>query len=366
MYLAPDHSPDIVISYSHGDGDGTGESELKAWSQRFAAAFESELRQEVEFHDVDLFLDESKRSEKALDRTLPLTEQLRQRLQGAGLLTILMSPQYLASEWCRAEREWWIEQRSKRGSTRGHLFVCRIWPTEADAWPQSLCDERGNPPLGFWFHGREQTLAAVRPYGWRGRSDDKNAFTEELLKLVGAVCHRMREFKRQLDMSRRMQQDAQRLLAVGGQALYLHARAEQREAWERSYASLAAGGFVVVPAEPEPRAENSQRLHEIAEERARQLVACDALLLLAGDNGIALDGDMLTVGRQSRNLARARSGKLLPCAVLGGASPGVESPQRRGLASSLGIDWINTATPDVTQKVQQWLTSSAERLDVAT
>src|SRR5215510_8720758 len=108
MYLSPDFSPDILISYSHGDTDQTGQSPLKAWSQQFARAFESELRQDVEFSDVRIFLDESTRVEAAVDPTLPLTAQLRTTAQGACFLTILMSPHYLRSAWCRDEREWWF------------------------------------------------------------------------------------------------------------------------------------------------------------------------------------------------------------------------------------------------------------------
>jgi hypothetical protein len=93
MYLAPAYSPDIFISYSHGDVDGTGQSELKAWSERFARAFEDELRQDAEFRNLEVFRDASARVETALDPTLPLTKQLRARVEQTAVLTILMSPQ---------------------------------------------------------------------------------------------------------------------------------------------------------------------------------------------------------------------------------------------------------------------------------
>lgn len=364
MYLAPEHSPDILISYSHGDIDATGQSELKRWSQGFAAALESELRQDREFRDVAVFLDESRRSENAIDRTLPLTEQLRRKVKGAGLLSILMCPQYLESTWCRDERAWWLEEQTKRSDARGRVFVCRILPTNNADWPRELCDERGNPYVGFWFHTRENTGAAVRAYGWRGRTDEQNAFTMELLNLVGALSQRLREYKGQIDAARKLQAEKQRLAAEGGQTLYLYAREERRDAWERAYAALGESRFVVVPAAPEPRAESPERLREITDERIKQLVACDALLLLGTNDGFALDGDMLSIGRQSRQLARARSGKLLPCAVLAAEGARIRTPERMTLARKLGIDWLDE-TPGLPQTLHDWLFAATERLDIA-
>jgi ribonuclease BN (tRNA processing enzyme) len=76
-YLAPDYLHDVFVTYSHGDFEGTGESELKAWSQRLARKLESKLRQIPKFKNAVVFLDESKRAEHRLDKTLPLTDQIR-------------------------------------------------------------------------------------------------------------------------------------------------------------------------------------------------------------------------------------------------------------------------------------------------
>src|SRR5437879_2338740 len=69
-YLSPDYAHDVFISYSHGDIDNTGMSDLKAWSQEFARRFESELRLDPKFKNAAVFIDENKRVEHGLDRTL--------------------------------------------------------------------------------------------------------------------------------------------------------------------------------------------------------------------------------------------------------------------------------------------------------
>lgn len=95
MYLSPEHGHDVLISYSHGDINATGQSELKAWSHRFANALENELRLELKFRNVSIVVDEHPRAENSLDRSLPLTQQLRCKVQTAAMFMILMSPHYL-------------------------------------------------------------------------------------------------------------------------------------------------------------------------------------------------------------------------------------------------------------------------------
>jgi hypothetical protein len=161
-----------------------------------------------------------------------------------------------------------------------------------------------------------------------------------------------------------VRQEAERLSADAGQALYLYAREEHRQAWSRAYDALGQLGYVVVPADPEPRADSPVRLRQIADERVNQLVACDALLLLATEDGYAIDGDMLSVGRQSRQLARARSGKLLPCAVLATGADSIGTEQRLALARKLSIGWI-PAPAAGPPAVHDWLLKATERLDAA-
>src|SRR5262249_30163332 len=122
MHLFPDYSPDIFISYAHGDFDHTGQSPLKSWSVQFAEAFRSERRQQPQLKDVAVYRDESERPKEALDPTSALTAQLRKVAEGAAVLLILMSPQYLASSWCQDERAWWIGRHGTHGDGLNRIF----------------------------------------------------------------------------------------------------------------------------------------------------------------------------------------------------------------------------------------------------
>jgi hypothetical protein len=87
--------------------------------------------------------------------------------------------------------------------------------------------------------------------------------------------------------------------------------------------------------------------------------------LLGTEDGIALDGDMLSVGRQSRNVGRARSGKLLPCAVLDRSGGSAATEQRVAAARKLNIQWIDGSGTDWLQRVRVWLLEMRAKLDVA-
>jgi hypothetical protein len=360
-YLAPDYLHDVFVTYSHGDFDGTGDSELKAWSQKFAKKLESELRQIPKFKNSVVFLDESKRAEHRLDKTLPLTDQIRAGVEGAALLTVLMTPHYLESGWCRDEREWWLTHHGERGDTSGRVFVARVWPTEAE-WPEALRDERGHTPIGFWFHARENVDYGTRPFGWNGRTDDQNEFTKSLLDLVSVVARRLETLRKELDEHRRAQEDADRISALGRQILYLHAREAHRDAWAKAVSALGKIGYVVMPSAPEPTAGDPKRLQEIKAERTELLGDCDALLLLGTTDGDALDRDMVAIGHQRRNSARAQAGKQLPCAILDTAGRPVNSEHRVGNARRLGIHWIDATAPDWPEAVGKWLALIGEQL----
>src|ERR1700730_11136968 len=99
-YIGEPFKHDVFISYSHGAIEGSA-SPLERWSQGFIRELESELRVHPKFgRDLALFFDDDHRPEQGLDPMAGLTEQLRLRIGGAAILTVLMSDHYLSSKWC--------------------------------------------------------------------------------------------------------------------------------------------------------------------------------------------------------------------------------------------------------------------------
>lgn len=353
---------DVFLSYSHGDVDGTGLSRLKQWSQAFARELESEFRAHPTFgRTFSLFLDEHHRPAQAIDPMAPLTAQLQADIERSAVLAVLMSPQYLVSPWCRDEREWWCQKQRQLGlPTDGRIAVARIWPT-MDPWPEPFADTRRQPLVGFGFYDKEQAELLPQPFEWPEPSPrSRDPFRRELLTLVGWIGLKLMELKKRLDEQKQTVEAAARLKASGGQVVYLHGRAGEAAAWDRTAAALNDSGLTVLPGEPDPISSDARKLQEIRQRRVEILSGCDALLLMAAADGRAVDADLVVVGRQDRNSARAVSNQLLPCALLDNAGAPIATPQRKVAARSLNVEWIDATEEPWTPRVQTWLQTVAD------
>jgi hypothetical protein len=352
---------DVFLSYSHGDVDGTGLSRLKQWSQAFATELESEFRAHPTFgRTFRLFLDDHHRPAQALDPMAPLTAQLQNDIEHSAVLGILMSPHYLGSKWCQDERDWWCAKQRQLGlPIDGRIAIARIWPT-TDPWPEALADSRRQPLVGFGFYDKEQADLLPQPYEWPEPSPkSRDPFRKELLRLVGWIGLKLAELKKRVDEEKKIEQATARLRAAGGQVVYLHGRAGEAAAWDRTVAALSDSGLTVLPSEPDPVSSDAKKLQDIRQRRVEIMSACDALLLMAAADGRAVDADLVVVGRQDRNSARAVSNQLIPCALLDNAGAPIATPQRKIAARSLNVEWIDATEDPWTPKVQTWLQTVA-------
>jgi hypothetical protein len=357
-FLGEPFKHDLFVTYSHGDFDGSGETNLKKWSQAFARELEGELRQHPKFGQLKIFRDQDHRPDQGLDPTMPLTPQLRDEIRAAGLLAVLMSPHYLGSKWCADERNWWVECQAKHElALDGRIAIARIWPTETteEPWPEAFVDERGEPLVGFTFYDLQKASSHPWPHEWPDPTGAKGPFRAALLEMVGRIWQHLTAVKEQLEERRQRKAEAERLAAKAGQVVYLHGRKAHAKPWGRFRQELTKQEFVVAPLEPEPVERDPKRAREIRDVRVETLTGCDALLLLGTDDGRALEADLIVVGRRDRESARARSDRLLPCAVLDTAGPASATSQHRELARSLGIHWIDTTRGIWPTEVQSWL-----------
>ena len=362
-YVGDPFKHDIFVSYSHG-ADADGDAMLKDWSVAFVRELERELRSDRAYRNLlSLFLDAHDRPGQRLDPMAPLSEQLDAHVGASALLLVLMSPDYQASTWCRTEREWWSKQQAQTGlAPAGRIAMVRAWPVPAEwpggAWPAELSDRDGNPLVGYRFHAGEGR--AARPLGWTqwqaGFSPDVR---EALLGLAGELAQKLDLIKADVERQRAAREDVQRLAGTTGQTLYLHGRADHAADWERAAQELLAGGYAVLPGEPDPVEREPARLEAIREQRVNTLTACDALVLVGSEDGRAIDADLIVVGKHDRHSARARSNRWLPCALLDTRGTAVATPVRRTTARIVQADWLDVTQTAVVPAVQRWLVDKA-------
>ena len=360
-YVGAPFEHDIFVSYTHGDVSGDGESLLKQWSQSFARALGRELQALPNFGSVDLFLDEGARQEQSVDPMARLSEQLQQHVAKSAIVTALVSPQYLGSRWCEKERTWWSEHQVELQlpfDTR--LALARIWPLgDRDTWPALFLDREGNPLVGFCFYDKANAELRPQPYEWpEVERNSKGPFRDELLNMVGWLRVKLNDLKARLAERERAREEAKKL-SGGGQLLYLHCRADQLDSWGTVVAKLQQNDFAVMPSEPEVIDRDPAHQEERKRTRLQIMQGCDALLLLASADGRAVDADLVVIGRQERQLARAASKRLLPCALLDVVGQPIATAQRKGNARALQVDWIDGTAGSWVPDVQRWLVAKS-------
>jgi len=356
-YVGKPFQHDLFVTYSHGDVDGIGDSLLKDWSHAFVRELERELRFFPRLgRDLKVFLDQTQRAGSGLSPLSPLTAQVQADVSASAILTVLLTPYYLASSWCKDEREWWVKGQTERSLAHAdRVALARIWRMDQGTiWPDLLVDARNNPLLGFWFYDRASESEAARPYEWPlpdGKS--KGPFREELLKLVGWLVRKLDEVKGQLDERRRREQAAASL--ARGRDVYLYGRWDHREAWELAFQQLDDQDFNVVPGEPDAMETDMARAEARRQARVEMLRHCDALLLLGSVDGWAVDRDLQVIGKHECNSARALSKRPIPCALLDTVGAPIATPRRKSLARKMQVDWIDGTRPPWGPDVIRWL-----------
>lgn len=367
-YVGTPFHHDLFVTYSHGGDDGTGRGYLAPWSECFKKELEREFRVNRKFREtLRVFIDKDHRPGHGLDPMEPLSEELCKQVGDSAIIVALMSPDYISSEWCSRERDWWhSRQRELDLSASGRIAVVRVLPTEQQ-WPPLLKDAEGNQLVGFQFHATVDNSTEARPLGWL---DYPSPFGGEarkaILGLVGHLTAKLDDIKARLDERRLAQSDAEKLarMASGnGKAanphdamtVYLHGRADQPQSWERAATALVELGVGVMPGEPAAIEHDPVKLQDARAQRVRTLSGCDALLLVGSSDGRAMDEDLVTICRQDRNSARALSNRLLPSGVLDTVGLPIANPVRRATARILQTEWIDATRDAWTPAVQRWL-----------
>jgi hypothetical protein len=347
-YVGGPFTQDLFVSYSHGS-DADGKPFLADWSSAFAKALDTELRYKQPFRDaLRMFLDLDHRPDRGVDPTLPLTEQLRAQISNAAMLLVLMSPDYLRSNWCKDEREWWQQSQTGHALAHDDGRMVIVHTARCDDLPDQFKALTGIP-----FHADIE--GENRPLGWiEFPGPYGQDFRRGILRIVTSIKVALERTKADLDARNVAKADVAKLAQESGQTIYLHARLDN-PLWKEATAALNDQGLAVVPGEPEqldadPKVQQKRRAGRI-----ELMSECDALLLLGSDDGLALDADLVTIGKHDRQSARARSNRMLPCCVLNTVGGAVATDVRLRTARNLQADWLDATQKTWAAGVVQWL-----------
>ncbi|HTU67761.1 MAG TPA: hypothetical protein VMF52_17560 [Steroidobacteraceae bacterium] len=359
-YIGGPFKYDVCASYSHGDPKGAGTSQFKRYSQGFLRELTTELCAHPTFGDkLKVFFDDHGEPGETLDPNAGLTGQLREAMGQAAVFTVLMSDHYLRSKWCADEREFWLQGAAALGMPlTDRLALARIWNT-TEPWPAALMDERGNPFVGTSFFDQAQVATAPWPFAWpEPAPDSRDPFRGRLLGMVSLIWQQIERLKARVESQRKAQEDVDRLGGDSNQVIYLHARAADADAWAQAGQALSDQGYAVLPGEPDEVEGDPEKALRARSERVKTMSGCDALLLVGSPEASAVEADLVVVGRQDRDSARALARRILPCALLDTVG-GVANARRTDVARRLRIDWLDCTQPPWAPKVHEWLSQKS-------
>ncbi len=117
MAFVPNYKYDIFVSYAHVDNKPLPGAEV-GWVTTLIEALETRLSQRLgrsEFYK--LWIDDE------LSPHNSITPQILNTLKGSAVIIIIMSPGYLASDWCRREKDTFCSLINKRISSGSRIFI---------------------------------------------------------------------------------------------------------------------------------------------------------------------------------------------------------------------------------------------------
>jgi hypothetical protein len=363
-YVGPPFEHDIFISYGRGDEHGTIPSGMDEWSAAFAAHLQKHLLEHKRFREdpkrrVSVYFDAAKAPGQGVSGLAHLTPQLQGAAEGAAMLTILMSLDYLDSTWCEQERNWWRDkQLALAESPDKRISVAKIVPTGKTEWPDLLQDSSRQPLPGFLFYDTTLPEKTALPFGFPAPNPGVEPYRDVFFKLVTALWNQLDEMRERLDRRKAQEDDVARL-ASSNPKVYLHGSELRRKAWEKAHDTLSNDGFEVWPASPDPFLRDPQAQDDLFRERVQIVGDCDALLLIGTPDEPALDSDLYNYGRRVRESARARGERSLPCGLLNTVGPAIETDRRRRLTTTTSVDWIDGTLDPWTPNLRTWLASKS-------
>jgi hypothetical protein len=230
-YVHPD-KPDIFLSYAHVNNKPDAVfPDRPGWVTTLVRGLENLLAMKLGRVDsYDLWRDAK------LAGHVDLTPEILGRLRDAAVLLLVLSPAYLASEWCRRELAAFHEEIRRRKAARGRVFVVEFDRVDPSRKSSELADLRG---YRFWVEDPDTRNPRTLGYPIVREKD------EEYHNRLNDLCI---ELVRELEALQRREQEAPALGPDTRPAVYLAEVTEdleiRRDAVRRH---LDQAGFRVLP-----------------------------------------------------------------------------------------------------------------------
>jgi hypothetical protein len=264
MSIIPGYKHDVFVSYAHIDNEQATAS--TGWVGVLVDRLQRELQQRLGSRDVKIWRDQQ------LDGNRPLTPAILEAVRASATLLVVMSPAYLNSEWCKRERDTFLELVKQRVND-GSVFIVHARDVERASMPSEFGDLEG---FRFWTLDKE--VGSDRPLGIFDPGEP------EFVRRIFALSHKLKE---QLYRAQKSSAIKTALGAVSSASVFLARTTEDLEEREedlRTY--LEQQGYQTLPRARYPQ--DSLESYEAA--MLRDLEQCRSFVqLLSNSRGRELD-----------------------------------------------------------------------------
>lgn len=178
--LLGDFDHDTFVSYAHLD-DQPGAPAPIGWVTTLVGELRKIVQRKVGSGNVDIWMD------YRLTGNDGLTGQLLDAVQRSATLLIVMSPSYAASDWCRRERNGFLEAAASKVG-EGRVFVVQFDRVDAGQMPSELKDLLG---YGFW---ELEENGNTRQFGVPGLRLDDTQYFQVLNDLGNQLSAKLKSF----------------------------------------------------------------------------------------------------------------------------------------------------------------------------
>ncbi len=148
MAYVPGCQHDIFISYAWVDNDPIIGIKI-GWVSHLVDSLKKIIAQSIGRTDlIKLWMDRR-------DETAGITQDILDAAQSSAILLIILSPGYLASDWCRKERNLFLRQlRTKFNGNKRQIFIIEKTSYRVKR-PRSLNDVISIP---FWYEDEDDNI----------------------------------------------------------------------------------------------------------------------------------------------------------------------------------------------------------------
>jgi hypothetical protein len=170
---------DLFVSYAHVDDEPVAGVE-NGWVTNFVFCVKTLLARKLGREDAyAMWMDHDLRNAE------PITPQILERVRRSAMLVIMLSPGYVASTWCRQERDAFFGMIREHGPRT--VFVVELDPVDVTSRPQELSDIN---PFRFWV--RNPRGGATRILGYPRLNPDDHEYYGAIDDLVHEIVDEMR------------------------------------------------------------------------------------------------------------------------------------------------------------------------------